>query len=282
MGTVALTLVLASALAHASWNLLVKDARGGLPFAWMCTLSAALWFLPLAAVEAVRVGIREPIALLATAGASGALHCMYFLTLQRGYRLGALSVVYPVARSTGAVLAAAAAIVALGERPDALPLVGIALVAVGLVGFTQRAGFKERRSLGLAVATGCLIACYTVWDKAAVDAEYASPIVFWWLLNLFSAGLMTISVRRRRREVREGWLDLRRHVVLFGLLSPLAYVLTLFALSLAPASYVAPAREISIAFAAVLGRVMLGERLGRARVVATLAVVTGVVMLGAE
>ena len=41
----------------------------------------------------------------------------YFLFLQRSYQAGDLSAVYPIGRGTGALLAAVAGIVILGERP---------------------------------------------------------------------------------------------------------------------------------------------------------------------
>ena len=44
-----------------------------------------------------------------------------------------------------------------------------------------------------------------------------------------------------------------------ALVSPLAYILVLYAVQLAPVSHVAPAREISMLFAALIGGRLLGE-----------------------
>ena len=57
----------------------------------------------------------------------------YFLFLQRGYRVGDLSLVYPVGRGTGALLAALAGIVILGERPGPAGLAGIVLLVAGVI-----------------------------------------------------------------------------------------------------------------------------------------------------
>lgn len=64
---------------------------------------------------------------------SGVLHLGYFVFLQRGYAVGDLSLVYPLARGTGPLLATAAAIVLLGERPGVGALLGIGLIAASVM-----------------------------------------------------------------------------------------------------------------------------------------------------
>ena len=64
-----------------------------------------------------------------------------------------------------------------------------------------------------------------------------------------------------------------------GLLSPLAYVLILYALARAPVSYVAPARESSIVIGTLLGALVLHEQdMGR-RLAAAAVILLGVVVL---
>ena len=64
-----------------------------------------------------------------------------------------------------------------------------------------------------------------------------------------------------------------------AILSPIAYVLVLFALRLAPVSYVAPAREVSILVGALIGTRMLAEGHTRRRVAGAVAIVGGVLAL---
>ena len=59
--------------------------------------------------------------------------------------------------------------------------------------------------------------------------------------------------------MRRTWHAYRRQVLGVALLSPLAYILVLFALAHAPVSYVAPARELSILVGAVAGITVLDE-----------------------
>src|SRR3954447_23115557 len=105
VSTAVLALVVLAALAHAAWNVLAKTAAGGATFVWLFSaLAAAIW-LPVAAVALVVDG-GEPVGLegIGFMAGSGALHALYFVLLQRGYRDGDLSLVYPLARGTGPLL----------------------------------------------------------------------------------------------------------------------------------------------------------------------------------
>ncbi len=55
------------------------------------------------------------------------------------------------------------------------------------------------------------------------------------------------------------WQRQWRHALVVAALSPLAYLLVLYAVQIAPLSHVAPAREVSMLFAALLGGRLLGE-----------------------
>jgi drug/metabolite transporter (DMT)-like permease len=131
----AITLILVAAAAHASWNLFSKQAAaaGAVCFVWLYCTVAALGFAP---VTAIVIAVSHPrlsgLPAVFLAG-TAILHIGYVLFLQNGYRLGDLSVVYPVGRGTGALLAAAAGIVLLGERPGPLTMAGILLIVTGVI-----------------------------------------------------------------------------------------------------------------------------------------------------
>src|SRR4030095_10228357 len=103
---------------------------------------------------------------------SGVLHLGYFIALLRGYRFGDLSLVYPLARGTGPVLATLGAILLFGERPSILALAGAVSIAVGAFLLTGgpaalgQSGSTWAISYGL--ITGVLIGAYTLWDNYAV------------------------------------------------------------------------------------------------------------------
>ncbi len=61
--------------------------------------------------------------------------------------------------------------------------------------------------------------------------------------------------------------------------SPLAYVLVLYAVQMAPLSHVAPAREVSMLFAALIGGHLLGEGDRLARLCGAACIALGVTAL---
>jgi drug/metabolite transporter (DMT)-like permease len=214
---------------------------------------------------------------------SGALHTVYASLLQRGYRTGDLSLVYPLARGTGPLISTIVAIAIYGERPSALALAGAGMIVLAVLALARptpgMAPDTHRRAAGIAVLTGVAIAGYTLWDKHAVDALALSPLVYYWGTNTANALILTYLVRNRRGSVRLAWDTSKAHAFGVAALSPLAYVLILFALARAPVSAVAPARELSILIGTMLGTTVLAEGEGARRVVASAAIVAGVVAL---
>lgn len=276
MSGVALALVLVSAAAHASWNLLFKQASGGVVFTWLAMMAAVVFLMPAGVVELARG--KGSFELLGLAVASGSMHVCYLLSLQRAYRQGDLSHVYPLSRGLGALLTALVAVMALGEDPTALAAVGIALILSALL-WLGLAGLRRGDAMLWALVTGASIAAYTLWDKNAVDDFDRSPLLFFWCNLLTVSTLLGLIALRRRERWQRVWSSQRRVVLAFGVLGPTSYVFVLLALATSPASYVAPVREVSVVLGAVLGAVFLGEEAGRQRIVAAAAVAAGVVAI---
>jgi drug/metabolite transporter (DMT)-like permease len=277
----ALALVLAAAIAHATWNFFLKRARGGAGFMTLVALVATVIWAPLAAGQWIHQGYEFQLVHLWPILASAAIHTAYFILLDRGYRYGDLSIVYPLARATGPILTVGAAMLLLGERPGALALAGAALVVVGaylLTGNPLRLLSRDRpKGAGFALLTGCAIALYTVVDKIAVSHYLIPPIVFdWACLALRFFMLWPIAAWRREDALGDAWRVDRRWIVLVAILSPLAYILVLTAMVFTPVSYVAPAREMSILFAALMGAHFLKEADATRRLVAAALIVVGI------
>ncbi|HEY7076252.1 MAG TPA: EamA family transporter [Solirubrobacteraceae bacterium] len=272
MDALALALVLVAAVAHAGWNLLAKQAGGGVAFVWLYTIVAVVLWAPVAALDAHGV----TWAGVGFMAGSGVLHAAYFAALQHAYSIGDLSVVYPLARGTGPVLSVAAAVLVLGERPGPLALAG-GLLIVGAV--LMLAGGRRAPGRGAAVLTGVFIAAYTVWDAHAVKALDQPPVAYFWGAILVQAALLTPFGLRDRRALRASAVADRWRVIGIAILSPLSYVLVLAALARAPVSLVAPAREGSVVLGAFLGTRVLGEGHATRRIVAAAAIAVGIVGL---
>lgn len=283
----ALALVLAAAMIHASFNLLAKraGAADSTAFVWLGTMVSIVAFAPFALGILV---LQRPVITVVTLlfiAVSGVIHISYCLSLQRAYRIGDLSLVYPIARGTGPLLATLGAVLILGERPGPLAIGGIALLVLGIFQVTGmgRRGPARSRTAYLAAAAALIpavfTATYTVWDKYCMGILMVPPVFYLWFNQVVRGVILAPYALRNRRTIGEVWRHYRREAIGVGILSPLNYVLILFALTVTPVSYVAPAREISILIAAVLGKRLLAEGAGHHRLVGAAAMTVGLICL---
>jgi drug/metabolite transporter (DMT)-like permease len=283
MSALALTLVLLAAVAHAGWNYLAKKACGGPVFVWLFAVASAVMYAPVAGYV---IWAYQPHIGLAELGfilGSAVFHAIYFLLLDKGYQIGDLSVIYPLARGTGPLFATVAAVLLLGERPSLVVIIGTLAIAAGIVILTGNpAKLREpanRRPVLFAILCGIVIAAYTVWDKIAVASFFIPPILYDWATNFGRVFLLTPMAIRGRAEIGAKWRENKWSIIAIAFLSPLAYILVLTAMVFSPVSYIAPAREISILIGTLFGTHLLREGNVKPRLAAAGAMVVGLVAL---
>ena len=287
----AFALIIVAGLIHAIWNIAAKKAGGDARFAFFTAVLMMLvwaplgWWLGRSAVP--QWGARE----WGIVALSGVLHVLYYVVLLRGYRKADLTVVYPLARGTGPLLTALVAVTLLGERLSALGAFGIAGVVGGVfliaggpgllrAAHDPQARRRVRKGMLYGVLTGVFIAGYTVVDGYAVKAMLLSPILVDYMGNFVRVLLLAPVALRDRAELARLWAAQWRFALLVAAVSPVAYVLVLFAMQVAPLSHVAPAREVSMLFAALVGGHLLGEGDRAARLAGALLIAAGVAALG--
>lgn len=286
MNATALSFVLVAAVVHAAWNLAAKRiSSGGTQFVWLYYTVGAVLLLPVTAVMLVVEADRPQWSWLLAGVVTAVLHVAYGVVLQRGYRVGDLSVVYPVARGTGPLLSVLAAVLVLGERPGPLGLLGAFLVIAGvLVISTGRGGgdpHAVKAGIGYGLLTGAVIAGYTLWDAHSVTGLGVPPVVYFGLGSVLQSVLLVPGALADRAEVGRIWREQRREVFLVAILSPIAYILVLFALTMAPVSLVAPARELSIVLGGLAAWLVLGERDVVRRLAGSVIVLAGIAAIAA-
>ena len=283
MTALALGLVLGSAVLHATWNLVAKRVQAESPFLFLIYLVGGLAYTPFAIAIIVIARPLLGIWVLAFILMSIVLQTIYFATLTAGYRAGDLSLVYPIARATGPLLATLGAIGVLGERPSPLAIAGaLAIVTGALVLAGDPRSLRARgagRAVGYALLTGVVIALYTLWDKTAVSVALIPPLVYDWMTIGGQAIVVAPAAWRRRADVARVWNAQRREVLFVGLVSRVSYLLMLTALAISPVSYVAPARETGILFGTLLGARVLSEGDVRRRLMGASGMVVGVIAL---
>lgn len=289
MSPTAIALILAAAIAHASWNLFSKQAAttGAAFFIWLVAAGATVIYLPVVLIaEQLTHPHLTGLSWVFLVG-TGVLQTAYFLFLQSGYRLGDLSLVYPIGRGSGAMLAAIAGIVLLGERPTPVAIVGIALIIGGVVAIslpsrnlpTATGTGPKAKAVGFALVTGMFIASYTLWDKYAVATLHTPAVLQGYAAFPFMAAVFWPIALGDRKRLRRVWRDFRPQALGAALLAPLAYILVLAALSFTAVSAIAPAREVSVLFGVLLGRRLLGEGSVARRLVAAAAIVAGIIAI---
>ena len=283
MSAFALVLVLTGACCHAWWNLILKRTGGGTGFFLLFSGFSVLLLAPLALIV---WWIEQPVMgwpQYAMMGLSATLHLLYFLALDHGYKHGDLSVVYPLARGTGPVLTMIGAIILLGERPSVIAMGGALLIACAvlmLVGDPRKLRESGNlRGVAFALLTGCLIASYTLCDKQSVAVLLIPPIIFDWVANILRWCLLTPIALRNREGIKAAWKNYRKEALYVAILSPMSYILALTAMRFTPVSYVAPAREVSILIATVLGAKVLAETDAKRRLSAAALMIAGLAAL---
>ncbi|HZE55637.1 MAG TPA: DMT family transporter [Bradyrhizobium sp.] len=283
-----LALIVLAAFIHATWNLLSKRAAAaGAAFVFAYSLAGCVIYLPWVIWVLTHHEQSWSLWTICCCLLSGAIHLAYSLCLQRGYQVADLSVVYPVARGTGPMLSSLGALVLLREAPTTHGLLGLLAVVTGIGLISTQGDLSAfRRPAGHAgirwgLATGSLIASYTVVDGYGVKALGIQPVVLDWLSNFLRVLLLIPVVLSNRERVLKSMKGRWSLAIWVGALSPLSYILVLTALDWgAPLSLVAPAREMSMMVGAIFGMVLLGERVSTWRTVGCLTLVLGVVLLG--
>lgn len=286
MTPLVLALVLSSALIHAAWNLWIKqigDSGRRTTLIWMLTAISAVAYAPVAILVFATGTWRPELSDLPWILGSGVIHVGYFFLLLAGYRAADLSVVYPLARGTGPLLAALGAFAWFGERPNAFSIAGILLVVTGVLTLALKPGLLRDPKAGAGVRwgllTGASIAVYVLWDGWAVKHVGIPALVYYWCGEVVRTVVLAPAALADRASLARWWRDHRGRVLGTALLSPLSYILILYAIVLGPVSHIAPARELSIVIGAWLGGRVLGEGERKRRLLAAAAFAAGVVAL---
>ena len=282
MSLSALLIVLVAALLHATWNYWVKKLAGGPELIWMFSTLSVILYAPALCYLLLSGDVKFNVQTVGIICGSGMLHLAYFLTLQLGYRHGELSLVYPIARATGPLLATLFAVVVLGEQISVQVVAGGMCIVVGVLflsGGLRSRHLSKGPSMLFGLGTGVLIGCYTVWDAYAVSVALIAPLVLDYFANLFRGVALMPYALKRKPALISLW---RRHKLsVFGiaLLSPLAYILVLYVYTYTPVVYVAPLREVSVLFTVMLGAVLLKESEVASRMTWGVLIVVGIGLL---
>ncbi len=280
MSLFAIFILLISAVLHTAWNLLIKQAEDKyIVTYWMVTFGGLF-----ALVALFFTGL-PPREMWLFAIISVCIEVVYFTTLSYAYHDNDFSLVYPIARGASPAFLVVWSFVFLQERLTSGGILGLALIIGGLfiigVNTLMQADVTRVHFKGVAVAVfiAFLISVYSAIDGSAVKNGYALQYV----MGMFAFVPFVFSPFIFRQY---GWSRIREVLVkqpirvpLAGVLGVLAYLMAVFAYSIAPLSYAGAVREVSVVFGALTGWWLLNERLGAIRVIGAFVIFAGIIMI---
>ncbi|MBV9991610.1 MAG: EamA family transporter [Alphaproteobacteria bacterium] len=277
--TVALALILVSAVVHAVVNVLTKAAEDKYAMRLLigvCSsvlVAPALFFVPLPEGRA-----------LAFLAATALVHAVYELLLVKSYESADFSAVYPVARGTGPLFTALGAAVLLHEPMRALELLGIVMVCGGVIaiGVSHRGSAGARAGLLYALGTGVTIGCYTLIDASGVRSV-ATPFTYvLWFFVAHGAAVLATAPGIRGRAVMVAARKQWRLGIVAAALSIVSYGAAMLAYRTGATAQIAALRETSVLFGTALAMSVLGERMSPRRWAAAAVIAAGAIMLQAD
>lgn len=270
--------VLLAALCHASWNAIVRTGGDKLVSITLVVTASGLLVLPGFLFVPVLPAAAWPYVV-----ASAIIHVGYNSFLALAYHHGELSRVYPLVRGSAPLLTLFIALAFLDEEIDASGVAGVVVLAAGIMALAFDGGWRvlvrSPRGLAYAAATSLCITAYTLSDGIGARAAGNAHHYVIWLFALDAVPMLALALALRGRQfgaaARTHWAA----GLLGGALSLAAYWIVIWAFTVAPIPIVAALRETSILFAALIGMIMLNERITAARAGSIALVLCGLALM---
>lgn len=266
--------VLVSALAHASWNAVLKNCGD------RALMLSAIRLVGLVAGIAMAAFVQPPSAesLPYLLGAA-TIHYAYFALMISSYRVGDMNQVYPIARGIAPLLVLLPGAWLAGEVLGGTSLLAVGFISAGVLLLASGGKSTNRKALFLAACTGISIAGYSVLSGEGIRKSGSLLGYIAWLEISTGVGMVCFACTKDKAVLSAFAVAHWRAALAAGVLSISAYAVALLAMSVAPIAQVVALRETSVVFAACIGSLFLGERFGARRIAASIVVAAGLVLL---
>jgi drug/metabolite transporter (DMT)-like permease len=213
---------------------------------------------------------------------SSFLHVFYQIFLLNAYRYGELSEVYPVARGLSPLIIITISLFFLNEDISFYEVLGIFMISLSLIIY----GIKQIRNnksnitgFYLAIATGCLIASYSIVDGHGARVTQ-NPVGFFSSMTLINALIFYCFARWKERQIiKKIFVGEKISFFVGGAASYLAYGIVVWACLYLPIAVVSSVRETSILFAVFLGLLFLKEKLNFFKLFLIIGLFLGLIFL---
>lgn len=289
MSPFVVSLVLLSAVMHASWNLVARRYRANDIFLRILVVIAIVGVPPAIYLEFTSQPVFPVIWMIVPI--SAVFQGIYFWGVTGGYRSGDFTIVYPLSRALP-LLGIAFVDMFRGHTPSPLGWIGILLVTAGCVLIPLQSPreiklsrYLNRTIVWVLITAGAIVG-YTIFDSMANQLLQGGAVsalrynVYETALSLISYSVI-LKLQRRPSVQPAGWRGWRFPVIaaifVFG-----SYSLILWAYQLTPfASYVSGMRQVSIVIGAIGGALLFREPAPVLRIAAALVILAGVACIAA-
>lgn len=275
---IAIMLVICSGLIHSIWNLLTKKSLNKTIFLWFCQITSFLIYLPWVIYEWDQFTFDSKTSVFIFL--SFIVHGIYMVLLSKSYTVGDLSKVYPIMRGISPLVVPVIGVLFLNEELHLFGWIGIVFIIIGIFSLSDYTSLQKKfvgKDTILAILVGCCVASYMIIDKLAL--AYMPPVILNLFINLGSFIALSFFITNKKAlqvEWKKNW-----HTILsVAVLLPASFLVFLYALSLAEVSLLAPMREIGTVFGAIFGIVLLKEKQGAKRIISSVIITIGVIILG--
>jgi len=267
-------LVLIAAIAHASWNAMVKSSGDRLLMLTSIRVVGLMGGLVVASMVPFPSAKSIPFLL-----AAAFVHYLYYALMLNAYRVGDMSQVYPISRGIAPLLVALLAALLAGETMGPLATIAVFVLSAGILALALSGHTVNRQAITFAFLTGVAIAGYSFLSGVGVRKSESVLGYIAWLEIATGVGMVAVAYVRKKSAlagfVRTQW----KTGLVAGLLSVSGYAIALWAMSVLAMAPVVALRETSVVLAAIIGSVLLREGFAIRRVVAAITVFVGIILL---
>jgi drug/metabolite transporter (DMT)-like permease len=285
-----LIIVILSALMHASYNFLVKTSNNKTIFIWSMYSFALVIVLTVSPFLPREFLIPGNGTILLYAALSAFFFTFYNIFAGKAYSAekGDLSVSYPLS-TTAPVYIPIWAHFVLGETISLQAISGILTVVMGtyliqlnssIAHFRLKKISFRNKAVRYALFAGFLYSFGAIADKIGVMRSNFFVFTSCVILLMFSYfTAVVLSSSRLRADLFQSYRTSPFRVMLSGVALYISFYLFRYALSITEVSYAASVRQVASLFGVFLGIYILKEPYGRIRLIATLFIILGIVLI---
>jgi len=264
-------LILFAALCHAGWSSIVKSRNslgimGITGIIEIICFTPLVFYVPFPSLEIWYFIIPSVI-----------LHGFYRLSVVYSYKFGDLSFVYPIARGGSSFLIAIITLIFFQNHISLIGFLGILGVCSGifLISYSRAYQFNSNAFL-LAISTAFLIAIYTLVDGFGIRLSESKFSYLFWMLLLNGVPVLLFSLFSKDKPFKNPDKIFICWGIIAGILAILSYGLVVWSMQYLEIAYVSSIRESSIAFATIIGFLILKEKKAKKRILPSFLIVLSI------